>query len=343
MRSRSAARSDHSDRSRPFVAVRDADVRRAAVVDLSGGYVRYVVVTGSAGFIGRHLVDRLVQGGYAVVGIDRVPTATRHGLDTMTADLLDENAEVKGALRTADAVFHLAGCAGVRDPRPDAEDVRRRDNVEATRKVLALVPPSVPLVVTSSSSVYGGSRQGRPSRETDRPHPLGGYARSKLAVERLCRRRLRVRGAIMICRPFSVVGEHQRPDMAVASWIAALRRDEPMHLFGPLPRRRDLTDVRDVADCLVVLAERGAVGTVNIGTGSSHDIRDIACTVARVLGREPLIHLRPGSPDDPQDTVADTTALTAATGRSLRTDLTDVVLRQVMAAAETSACSGDVA
>lgn len=305
--------------------------------------MRYVVVTGSAGFIGRHLVDRLVQGGYAVVGIDRVPTATRRGLDTLTADLLDENAEVRDALRTADAVFHLAGCAGVRDPRPDAEDVRRRDNVEATRKVLALVSPSVPLVVTSSSSVYGGSRQGRPSRETDRPHPLGGYVRSKLAVERLCRRRLRVRGAIVICRPFSVVGEHQRPDMAVASWIAALRRDEPMRLFGPLPRRRDLTDVRDVADCLVVLAERGAVGTVNIGTGSSHDIRDIACTVARVLGREPLIHLRPGSADDPQDTVADTTALTAATGRSLRTDLTEVVLRQVMAAAETSACSGDVA
>jgi nucleoside-diphosphate-sugar epimerase len=332
----------HRTAAGPSLVVRDLS-GPGAIIDHSGDLVREVVVTGSAGFIGGHLVDQLVRSGYSVVGIDRAPTTARVGLRTVVADLLDENDDVQTALRVADAVFHLAARSGVRDPHPKVDAWRRRDNVEATRRVLALVPLATPLIVTSSSSVYGGARHGRPSRETDRPHPLGGYARSKLAVECLCRRRLRDGGSVVVCRPFTVVGENQRPDMAVASWIGAVRRDEPMEIFGPLPRRRDLTDVRDVADCLVTIAEGTARGTVNIGTGTSHDVRDIATAVAHALGRQPLMRLRTGPPDDPQHTVADTVALVAATDRPLQTDLTDVISRQIRATAHPVADVGGVA
>ena len=138
----------------------------------------------------------------------------------LTGDLLDRDELVDAAFETADAVLHLAGCPGVRDDTPDVGRRRARDNVAVTGRVLAAVPAHVPVVVASSSSVYGGSA-GAPSEERDAVSPRGGYARSKVAVEQLCARRAAAGGQVTVVRPFTVVGEGQRPDMAVSRWIAA--------------------------------------------------------------------------------------------------------------------------
>lgn len=304
------------------------------------GAVAEVVVTGSAGFIGQHLIERLLVSGHRVVGIDRRPAQPRAGLTLVLADLLDPVDAVQEPLRAADLVFHLAARSGVRDRHPMADALRERDTVSTAMRVLDLVPAATPLVVTSSSSVYGGSPHGMPCRERDRLRPIGGYGRSKLAVERWCARRAAIGGAVTVCRPFTVVGEGQRPDMAVALWINALRRDEPMELFGPSARKRDLTDVRDVADCLVQLAERGVSGTVNIGTGIAHTVHDIAATAARVMGRPPRFEVRPAPSDDPLENIADTTTLSQVIGRSLHTDLTDVIARQVAATVDAPLLAG---
>src|SRR5829696_644051 len=157
-----------------------------------------VVVTGAAGFLGRALVAGLVEDGLAVAAVDRRPPPEGPGVCPLRADLLDRDPAVECALREADAVFHLAGRPGVRDTGPAAEAARLRDNVAATAAVLAAVPAGTPLVVTSSSSVYGDAA-GRPSREDDPLRPLGGYARSKAAVERLCA----ARGGVAVLRPFT--------------------------------------------------------------------------------------------------------------------------------------------
>ena len=160
-----------------------------------------VVVTGAAGFLGRALVASLAVDGIPVVAVDRRPPPDGPGVTALRADLLDRDPAVTEALRRADAVFHLAGRPGVRDTGAAADAARTRDNVHATAAVLATVPPGPPLVVTSSSSVYGGAA-GRPSRESDPLRPLGGYARSKVAVERLCAGR-----PVAVLRPFTVAGE----------------------------------------------------------------------------------------------------------------------------------------
>ena len=145
-----------------------------------------VVVTGAAGFVGDAVVTQLLRAGERVVGVDRLPVARRNWVRSIQADLNDRDPEVLAALRRADAVIHLAGCPGVRDRRPDIAHRRRRDNVDATRAVLAGTPAVVPLVVVSSSSVYGGARFGRASREDDPLQPMGGYAESKVSAERVC-------------------------------------------------------------------------------------------------------------------------------------------------------------
>jgi nucleoside-diphosphate-sugar epimerase len=281
-----------------------------------------VVVTGAAGFLGRALVASLAADGIPVVAVDRRPPPVGAGVTALQADLLDHDPAVTDALRYADAVFHLAGRPGVRDTGTAADAARIRDNVQATATVLAAVRPGPPLVVTSSSSVYGGAA-GRPSRETDLPHPLGVYARSKTAMELLCAGR-----PVALLRPFTVAGEGQRPDMALARWIAAVRAGDPIRILGSPQRTRDVTDVRDVVRAARLAAERGVAGPLNVGTGRPRRLAELAGAVCRVLGAPVQLVLSPAAVAEPAATWADTTRLARTLGFVPVTDLDDVVARQ---------------
>lgn len=291
-----------------------------------------VVVTGAAGFVGSALVAELRRRGHRVVAMDRrpvaVPPADVEALLPLTGDLLDRDALADAAFETADAVIHLAGCPGVRDTAADVEARRARDNVAATARVLAAVPAEVPLVVASSSSVYGGST-GAPSRESDRLAPRGGYARSKVEVEALCARRAAAGGRVTVVRPFTVVGEGQRPDMALVRWLRAAEAGRPLEVFGSLERTRDLTDVRGVAAVLGALAEGAHVpgGVLNIGTGRPHTLAEVVAAVAEVTGRDVRTVVTPAAAVEPADTWADTALLRETVGVVPTTDLLDVVAR----------------
>jgi nucleoside-diphosphate-sugar epimerase len=291
-----------------------------------------IVVTGGAGFIGGALVAGLAGAGERVVAIDRHAVAGSAAA-AIRADLLDRDPAVETALREADAVFHLAARPGVRDPHPDADRLRFRDNVLATREVLRHVQPAVPLVVTSSSSVYGGSVGGRACAEDDPVRPLGGYGRSKAAVERLCARRRASGGAVTLVRPFTVAGERQRPDMALARWIEAVLGGRPIVLYGSAARARDVTDVRDVVRALRLAAERGVSGALNIGTGVAHTLAELASAVCRAAGAPAELLVRPAPADDPPTTRADTARIERLLGFRPRTDLDDLVRRQLAARA----------
>ncbi|MGH3912068.1 MAG: NAD-dependent epimerase/dehydratase family protein [Pseudonocardiaceae bacterium] len=288
------------------------------------------VVTGAAGFIGSVLLATLARR-EPVVGIDRRPFTPPPGATAITADLLDSALEVRAALAQARVVYHLAGCPDVRDPRPDVAQHRYRDNVLATAAVLAAVPLRTRLLATSSSSVYGGTRQGRPSAETDALRPRGGYAQSKLLVEGLCRARVQAGGLMTVLRPFTVAGEGQRPGMALARWIDAARRDRPLRLLGNPQRSRDITDVRDVVQALLDLADRGVCGLLNVGTGVGHTLQELAETVCAVVGVEMRTELTMAHPAEVTHTLADTDTLRRALGWVPRTDLADLVARQVAA------------
>lgn len=290
-----------------------------------------VVVTGSAGFIGRVLVRTLLDAGYAVTGVDRrpAPSPCRSLHVEIVADLLDAHPEVEAALADAEAVIHLAGCPGVRDVRPDVNAHRHRDNVLTTAAVFAAVPPATQVVVATSSSVYGGSVRGRPCAEDDPLAPRGGYAESKALAEALCRARLAAGGRVAIARPFTVVGEGQRPDMALAIWLADAAAGRPLRILGSPDRTRDVTDVRDVARVLVELVARGVTGPVNVGTGVGHRLADLAAAVGDALGVSVRTVLIPAGPEEVPDTLADTRRLRELVGFVPVTDLRDVLRRQI--------------
>lgn len=288
-----------------------------------------VVVTGSAGFIGQHLVTLLRAQGHQVTGLDRChsPDDAPRGLLRCDLSAINDSGPdqtARTALRQADAVVHLAGCPGVRDTAPDVGRRRYRDNVVALREVLAVVSPRVPVVVASSSSVYGGSLAGRPSAEDDALAPRGGYARSKVLAEALCHQ---VGPQVTVVRPFTVVGEGQRPDMALHRWVLAALAGEPLTVLGSLERTRDLTDVRDAARALADLVEVAPGGIVNLGSGQPVSLRHMVNAVADVTGCAPVVRLVTAGSEEVSDTLADTRRLVELTGRRPVTDLHDVLER----------------
>jgi nucleoside-diphosphate-sugar epimerase len=297
-----------------------------------------VVVTGSAGFLGRIVTRTLLRAGYAVTGIDRVPASGAGPKDHLeiTADLLDGDPRVEEALAGAEAVLHLAGCPGVRDQRADITRRRYRDNVLSAAAVFEAVPLDVHLVVVTSSSVYGGCRGGRPSAEDDPLRPAGGYAKSKARAEMLCAARIAAGGRVAVARPFTVAGEGQRADMALATWLTDAAAGRPLRIIGSPERTRDITDVRDVARVLTAIVERGVTGPVNVGTGVGHSIGDLVDAVGAALDVEVRTCVVPARPEEAADTLADTRRLRRAVGFVPVTDLADVLRRQV-AAASTSA------
>ena len=298
------------------------------------------VVSGSAGFIGSHLVDELLARGYRVTGIDRQPRPPDDGYDHVLADLSEEPVGlVAKALTTADVVFHLAAKPGVRGSSPSIEQARRRDNVVATRNLLSLVPPGTPLVATSSSSVYGNSG-GRASRETDPLSPRGGYARSKVAMERLCEQRREAGGLVAVIRPFTVAGEGQRPDMAFSLWLDALRRGQPMTILGSESRSRDITDVRDAVEGMIRAGERQVDATLNLGTGVAHRLIDMARALVEASGIDGDIVRRSVPTDEVGATLADTARCRALLDFVPSTDLPSLLARQVAASAPAGALVG---
>ncbi len=295
-----------------------------------------VVVTGSAGFVGRGVVAALVAVGRDVIGVDRRPALvpSRAGHLELTADVLDPTGAAARVLRRASGIVHLAGCPGVRDPRPDVAWHRHRDNVLTTAAVLAAAGREIPVVVATSSSVYGGSVAGRPCAEGDPLLPRGGYAKSKAVAEALCREHNAAGGRVVVARPFTVAGEGQRADMALAGWIAAARAGRPLRVLGSLERTRDITDVRDVARVLLALLDAGAPGPVNVGTGTPHTLGALVEAVGAALGLAVRTRIEPAAPDEVADTLADTDRLRELIGFVPVTDLNALLARQVAATAE---------
>lgn len=257
-------------------------------------------------------------------------------------DLADvsQQAELRGIVAGADVLFHLAGRPGVRGGGTDLDTLRERDNVESTSRVLAATDPETHVVVTSSSSIYGGAviedGQVLPLAESVDPRPRGGYARSKVRAEELCAQARESGRTITVVRPFTVAGEGQRDDMAFSIWISALLAKQPLTILGSGDKLRDVTDIRDVVRGLITAAERHVNETVNLGSGTTHRVIEMASTLRQIFGGNGRLLYAAAAGDDVDATLADTTKCEHLLGFTPFTDLPALMERQVIAAVSRS-------
>ena len=286
-----------------------------------------IVVTGAAGFIGSHLVERLLAGGHDVVGLDAFddfydPAVKRRNLADARADdafrLVEadiRDPDAWHALPEADALVHLAARPGVRASIEDP-DLCQEVNVGGTQRMLEHCRSAgiARVVFGSSSSVYGNTDE-VPFREDARvDRPISPYAASKAAGELLCHTYHHLFGmSVAALRLFTVYGPRQRPDLAIHKFTRLLLAGDPIPRYGDGSSERDYTYVDDILDgieaALAWLSEAGEPRwtVANLGSGRTVRLSEMIDALGEVAGVEPEIEALPEQPGDVERTYADIT------------------------------------
>ena len=257
-----------------------------------------VLVTGGAGFIGSHLVDRLLGEGYAVTVLDNLVTGVRERVDPavifVEGDVADRALiDDVFASDRFDAVFHVAGQASIRHSfaRPDAD---LATNVLGTVNVLGgCVASGVPRLVHASSMTIYGEPDRIPTPEDAACVPVSNYGVTKYAAERY----VHVAGdrpdldlAVTSLRMFNVFGPRQSIDNpyqgVLAIFIGNVLRGEPITIHGDGLQTRDFVYIDDVVDAWMrVLDLPASFGrALNVGSGRATSVNELVDVVLAAFG-----------------------------------------------------------
>jgi UDP-glucuronate 4-epimerase len=303
--------------------------------------VTRTLVTGAAGFIGSHVVDRLLDDGHEVVGVDaftayysrkrkerNLDSATGHnGFSLVEGDLLE--LDLDDLLRGIDGLVHLAGEPGVRCSWGALPRYLTR-NVLTTECLLeaAWRNATSRFVHASSSSVFG-SDPGHPVGEDYPKRPTSPYGLSKLAAEELVGLYARERGVPgSILRYFTVYGPRQRPEMAVSRFISSALRGRPVEIFGDGEQVRDMTYVSDAVDATVAALD-APPGVYNVGGGTRATVNALLDAVGGVIGSPVEARYGPAAEGDMRSTWADSRRAVRSLGYRPRVGLEEGISAQM--------------
>ena len=277
-----------------------------------------ILVTGAAGFIGSHLVDRLLAEDREVVGVDSFTGYySRERKERNLALARDSDAfsfvggdlqslDLEEPLRNVEAVVHLAGEPGVRRSWGVHFQKYMERNVMTTQRLLeaAYQAGNIRFVYASSSSVYGGDG-GYPMDEEHPRRPASPYGMSKLAAEELVGLYRRERGVpTTALRYFTVYGPRQRPEMALSRFLFAANRRRPVEIYGDGNQTRDMTYVTDAVNATVATLE-AQPGVYNVGGGVRATVNEMLGAVRRVTGTDLDVRYGPAASGDVRSTWAD--------------------------------------
>ena len=272
---------------------------------------KHVLVTGGAGFIGSHLVERLLGEGKSVAVVDDLSTGSLENLQAQQKNprlrviqsKISACAQLPELVAQAESIFHLAAAVGVELVVKSPIHVLETNLHETEVLLEAAAPHRVPLLVASTSEVYGKSQKEAFGEEDDLligpPHQSRwSYACSKLMDEFMALAYAQERALpVVIVRLFNTVGSRQtgRYGMVLPRFIAAARRGEPLRVFGDGQQSRCFCYVLDTVEALVRLqnspAARGEV--FNIGGTEEISILDLAKRVIETLGSKSSIEFVP--------------------------------------------------
>ena len=252
------------------------------------------LVTGGAGFIGSHLVKKLLKKGRVRV-IDNFSTGKKENIKGLDIELIEADIrnpeKVKNACRGIDCIFHLAAIPSVtrslKNPLPTNEV-----NVEGTLNLLIAAKENnvKRFVYSSSSSVYG-ENQKLPKKESMSPDPISPYAVSKLAGEYYCRLFSKLYYLeVIILRYFNVFGERQDPKgeyaAAIPKFIISALNKKRSTVYGDGEQRRDFTYVENTVEATIFASEapEKAIGkTFNVASGKVRTVNEVLLYLNKIL------------------------------------------------------------
>src|SRR4026209_2248067 len=287
--------------------------------------MRQVLVTGGAGFIGSHLVDRLLsENDWRVTAVDDFndfysPEIKRRNVQRQLQNpaftLVEADIRDKAALARVfanskfDCIVHLAARAGVR-PSLSEPQLYVETNVNGTMNLLELARQhNVPqFVFGSSSSVYGVNEKVPFSESDPIFNPISPYAATKAAGELLCHTYSHLYGLRCIClRFFTVYGARQRPDLAIHKFAKLISQNKPIPVFGDGTTRRDYTYGDDIIDGVVAAIHysQSNYEIFNLGESRTVELNELISLLEKELDTHAIIDRQPPQPGDVPQTFAD--------------------------------------
>lgn len=280
------------------------------------------LVTGGAGFIGSHLVEKLVAAGHEVTVLDsfsdfyepeikRANLSQVHDAITLVEGDITDRPLVDRIFADGkfDTVVHLAARAGVR-PSIDDPEAYISTNINGTFYLLDAARRNgvAKFVFSSSSSIYGLNEK-MPFSEEDRiDQTISPYAATKLAGEQFCSNFAHLYGLRTVClRFFTVYGPRQRPDLAISKFTRLIANDEPIERYGDGSTARDYTYVEDIVQGVVgAIHYEGPIFDIfNLGGSQTVSLNGLITAVEQALGKQATIIERPEQPGDVRKTWAD--------------------------------------
>lgn len=285
-----------------------------------------ILLTGCAGFIGSHALEKILELGHSVIGVDNFdPFYSRsiknHNLseiqsdnfELLEADLADletyRKIDFMNKGNSFDAIIHLAAKAGV---RPSIEDPLgyQRANVIATQNLLEFAKKHSiqQFVFASSSSVYGVNPN-LPWKESDRVlQPISPYASTKVSCELMGHVYSQLYGIRFLgLRFFTVYGPRQRPDLAINKFVRLMNENKSIPVFGDGSTRRDYTYVEDIVNGIIagLTYDKTFYEIFNLGNDKTISLSEMIKAIESVLGKTAIIERQPEQAGDVPQTWAD--------------------------------------
>jgi len=306
-----------------------------------------ILVTGGAGFIGSHLVDRLLEEGHRVICLDNFdsfydPAVKRRNLAQalpnprfrlIEGDLRDERTLEKiFREEKVDIVAHLAARAGVR-PSVENPALYGDVNVRGTIQLLESCRRRGVgrFIFASSSSVYGNNSRVPFSEEDPVDTPISPYAATKRAGELLCHTYHHLYGMDIAClRYFTVYGPRQRPEMAIHHFTRSIHEGKKISIYGDGSSRRDYTYIDDALEgTLGALRREHGFQIYNIGESQTITLSSLIQALEKVVGKRAIIEYLPEQPGDVKQTFADIRKAREQLGYHPKTDIHEGLRRFV--------------
>lgn len=252
------------------------------------------LITGGAGFIGSHLVRRVLESGCKVRVLDNFSSGYREnipeGIELIEGDVRDVET-VKRAVSGVDYVVHLAAQISV--PKSINDPITNDEvNSRGTLNVLMVAKDAgvKQFVLASSCAVYGDSTQ-LPLSEDCPPAPLSPYAITKLAGEYYCKAFYNLHGFRTVAlRYFNVFGPGQRPDSqyaaAIPKFVDAISSGRRPTIFGDGEQTRDFVYVGNIAQAIMLAckSEKAAGRVINIGSGTKTSLNELLRVLGKIAG-----------------------------------------------------------
>src|SRR5256884_5477600 len=305
-----------------------------------------VLVTGGAGFIGSHLVEKLLVSGHEVVILDDFndyydPKIKHANIAGFAKDVTIHHVDLRDGesvrnvfhREEVDSIAHLAARAGVR-PSIQYPRLYYDANVTGTLHLLeaARVTGVERFIFASSSSIYGASKTVPFSEDQHLTQTLSPYAATKIAGEFLCSTyshlyRLRV----VALRYFTVYGPRQRPDLAIHQFTRRIYAGQPIDQYGDGSTRRDYTYIDDVIQgTIAALQYDGPLFDIfNLGESETIQLKDLIVAIENALGKKAKINQLPEQPGDMPLTYPDISKARKLIGYRQTTRLTEGLPRFV--------------